>query len=203
MRKDTVCAKSDFFSAACKKEWLGEEKEKTIPVPEVLPDIFTLYAHWAYSGEVDLTILDDDRQAEEAAGLGDGYKSMSSKRRYLKQNRLVKLHIAADFLGDVPLKKQTIDLLTGTIGSVGLILNASHLNSIWEHTSHESGLRLLYLDYFIFKPVERLNLAKNKDELDPDLFFDPAMRQLSPLVGKTTARDRLRRSESYYDTPDP
>ncbi|TKA62182.1 hypothetical protein B0A55_10888 [Friedmanniomyces simplex] len=54
--KDRLCQSSDFFVAACAREW-QQGDEKIIRVPAIEPSTFELYTDWTYRHQIDLSLL--------------------------------------------------------------------------------------------------------------------------------------------------
>ncbi|KAK5679432.1 hypothetical protein LTS10_008250 [Elasticomyces elasticus] len=141
---DTVTIKSQFLTTACKKHWLKEDK--TIRLPDIEANIFRLYAHWAYTDDVGLDIMEDD---EDDPDVLIESPAVRKDRNHLPSLRLIDLHIAADFLGDESLKCRMIDRLTTFLDTHRLQHIDAIVTRVWMATTPHSGLRKLLLDYVL------------------------------------------------------
>lgn len=132
---------SEFFQAACRNEW-KEATSRMIKLPDVEPDIFSLYLFWVHRGKL----------AVRNERVTDGKHFADNTRA--TQTSLVKLWILADRLSDVRLCNTIIDeMIAATqicddIG--GFVLFPPDLTVlIWSATTAGRPIRQLIIDYFI------------------------------------------------------
>ncbi|KAK5679431.1 hypothetical protein LTS10_008249 [Elasticomyces elasticus] len=201
IHKDTVCQRSTYFRSACKPEWQDGQADKSIPLPEVQPGTFKLYAHWAYTGEIDLGVID---VKQEDGDIVDESRSVveSEKQRedwYQRARRLMELHVAADFLGDDKLKDRTIDTLTSLVGHRRRLHGiAKLLPYVWNATASGSGLRILLLDYVMTLHDGATFLKSIQQRLPAEFFTDLALAQLASYPGGRKDRMPLPARRRYY-----
>ncbi|KAK3658480.1 hypothetical protein LTR56_001891 [Elasticomyces elasticus] len=203
IHKDTVCQRSTYFRSACKPEWQDGQADKSIPLPEVQPGTFKLYAHWAYTGEIDLGVIDvkqeDGDSADEARSVVESEKQREDW--YQRAKRLMELHVAADFLGDDKLKDRTIDTLTSLVGHRRRMHGiAKLLPYVWNETSSGSGLRVLLMDYVMTLHAGATFIKSIQQRLPAEFFTDLALAQLALYPGGRKDRMPLpARRRAYYD----
>ncbi|KAK5717213.1 hypothetical protein LTR15_009102 [Elasticomyces elasticus] len=173
----TICRKSEFFTAACKREW-QEGKDKTIPLPDVSPRVFTSYVNWAYT---------DCRRSGVAKRRHESKGARGSARGSPPQN-IISLYLAADFLLDEALKERAIDTLLITW-------------KIWRSTATDSGLRRLILDTIVSHSNGSVYIAniRGDDTIPADFFIDLAERSLSLHGPLEEVKPTLFRKDHYYD----
>ncbi|KAK4888590.1 hypothetical protein LTR27_012542 [Elasticomyces elasticus] len=177
----TVRAKSKFFDAACQREWI-EGRERVVKLPEVEPETFELYATWMYQGKIDHETL--RMAAVFLAGanktrLGD----KQAKLCWTSTMDLMRLHVAADFLGDAELMKRAVDGITETItASIPFSYKLQEIVSyVWGSTSSKSGLRKIVLDYIVATGMHksmRDHLRKIQPNVPSDFFADLSFHSL-------------------------
>ncbi|KAF2773837.1 hypothetical protein EJ03DRAFT_347243 [Teratosphaeria nubilosa] len=99
VHKDPLCSSSEYFKVACSACW-REGRPEVIEVSHISPQIFEVYLHYVYTGELDI----------DAAGLADQSPAEGTPafRKHLGRG-LVNLYIAADVLMDQKLKNTIID----------------------------------------------------------------------------------------------
>ncbi|KAK5715808.1 hypothetical protein LTR17_016639 [Elasticomyces elasticus] len=176
--------KSTFFDAACQREWI-EGREKVVKLPEVTPDTFELYAAWVYQGKIEhealrkATIIIQQIQANvhhEVEEQDNDFWSTSTLD-------LMKLHVAADFLGDAELMNRVMDGITDIIAAEGCWLTRLKdiVPLVWGATVLGSGLRRMVLDYTVYlaKHQSMRNLLRLlQPELPSEFFADLALHSL-------------------------
>ncbi|KAK5691976.1 hypothetical protein LTR97_011147 [Elasticomyces elasticus] len=203
IHKDTICQRSTYFRSACKPEWQDGQADKSIPLPGVQPGTFKLYAHWAYTGEIDLGVIDikqeDGDSADEARSVIESEKQREDW--YQRARRLMELHVAADFLGDDKLKERTIDTLTSLVGHRRRMHGiAKLLPYVWNETSSGSGLRVLLMDYVMTLHDGATFIKSIQQRLPAEFFTDLALAQLASYPGGRKDRMPLpARRRAYYD----
>ncbi|KAK5717211.1 hypothetical protein LTR15_009100 [Elasticomyces elasticus] len=188
------------------REWL-KGQTKVVNLPEVKPKIFELYVTWSYFERIDLEILrlvetgnanplgrddeTDDETEEQRKVWADGTRS------------LVRLYVAADFLGDAGLKRHTIDCLANILEAINQLHGLGRLLIfVWQSTPPGSGLRKFMLDYIAsVRTLMHDWLAKLVGVLPTDFYVDLALHQL----WRARSSDDLRhnplpeRKHMYYD----
>ncbi|KAK3658478.1 hypothetical protein LTR56_001889 [Elasticomyces elasticus] len=214
VHQDTISQKSDFLTAACKHDWINEAK--TVPVPEIEPCTFKLYAHWAYTDGIDLDILDDDEEhkdsqpgfrkstsevdTERAEHSQDSCDQSKKDREYKDIKHLIDLHIAADYLGDPVLKDRIIDKLTGCIKHQRLpYLGGEILPFVWGATAPGSGLRKLLLDYVLALHKGFKYLEVWRDTIPAEFFYDLTQECLWVHGERPMMLPTYPRRKFYYD----
>ncbi|KAK3646341.1 hypothetical protein LTR56_003101 [Elasticomyces elasticus] len=199
----SICRKSEFFRAACKREW-QEGKDKTIPLPDIKPPIFTLYVNWAYTGVLDIEIGDSPDLVQNDSQSADGDDTTQKKKEVaswdLRQSNLVALHLAADFLLDEALKDRSIDGLLEIKGS-SLNLHSTLVSEIWGSTATGSGLRKLMLDRIISHSDGRDYIANRRGDsrVPAEFFIDVAERSLALHGPLRAVKPKLSRKDEHYD----
>ncbi|KAK5679433.1 hypothetical protein LTS10_008251 [Elasticomyces elasticus] len=193
----TICQKSEFFTAACKREW-QEGKDKTIPLPDVSPRVFTLYVNWAYTGVLDIEIADDPelQRADDSDVSPKAQEVALSKHRH---NNIISLYSAADFLLNEALKERAIDTLLHTWKSK--FVWPTLISKVWRSTATGSGLRRLILDTIVShsKGSDYIAQIRGDDSIPADFFIDVAERSLFLHGPLKEAKPTLSRKDQYYD----
>ncbi|KAK4893406.1 hypothetical protein LTR27_008302 [Elasticomyces elasticus] len=197
----TICRKSEFFKAACKREW-QESKDKTVPLPDIKPPVFTLYVNWAYTGVLDVEIIDDSLMAQDRSQDPDMIQAekdlaLSDHR----QSNIIALYLAADFLLDEELKERAIDKLLEVVWGSSFNLQPTRIAEIWASSATDSGLRRLILDTVIShsKGSNYIAQSRGDDKIPADFFIDVAERSLSLHGPLRAVKPTLSRKEHYYD----
>ena len=158
VHKAPLRSRSSFFESASRGEWI-EAKSKTISLSDTDPEIFETFVHWAYTSEVDLSLLQPPGEQIVATYL-----------------QLTKLWIFADKHLDFELCNRVIDLTVEGLerckyAGVGV------LQFIWPNTSPGSKLRKLHLD--VMSSYTFADYIKEYAEETPkELLLDLAVRYL-------------------------
>jgi hypothetical protein len=122
-----ICAKSKFFWAACREQWIGgtESPNRVIRLPNARPGTFRYYLNWVYTSDVVIEIEDD------ACGPNGIF------RRAIEQDRLIKLYVLGDVLDDLRLRNRVLkDLL-----NINETPFPRSVTWAYEHTPTTSNLR--------------------------------------------------------------
>ncbi|KAK5717215.1 hypothetical protein LTR15_009104 [Elasticomyces elasticus] len=201
VHSDAICRSSDFFVAACKREW-QEGEERTVPLPEIGPEIFTVYANWAYSGELEVEIVDSPDETDFPVSAGD--EAAQTKHEHAlwmaRRSNLIALYIAADFLRDDALKSRTIEAVLNLRGKRHkLYMLPSLISQIWQSTAPTSGLRRVLMDHFISSKGGDSLLVGVRGQVPPDFFADLAVRTLQVHGPLREVKPSLLRRKHYYD----
>ncbi|KAJ8061700.1 hypothetical protein OCU04_009500 [Sclerotinia nivalis] len=156
--RNSLCAASPFFEAACKQEWQGTEKD-IIRLPEEQPEVIRTFVHWIYVDEhIYLSLKDFDTR--EPADLPAGI--------------LVKLYVLGDKYQVPRLRNQVMDALTSyrLKGEHGYALEV--LDYACKNTAKDSALRKYLastaVDYLCEEALYHLD-----EKLYPELIHDIAM----------------------------
>ncbi|KAK3645080.1 hypothetical protein LTR56_002702 [Elasticomyces elasticus] len=201
----TVRAKSKFFDAACQREWI-EGRERVVKLPEVDPETFELYATWMYQDKIDHEAL---RMAAVVLASADKARSgdlQHAKFYWTSTLDLMRLHVAADFLGDAELMKRAVDGITETINASGpsVYKLQSIASYVWASTSSKSGLRRIVLDYIVATggpKSMRDHLRKLQSNVPSEFFAELALHSLTALRHPDAAKFEplTARRHKYYD----
>ncbi|KAK5742357.1 hypothetical protein LTR17_003369 [Elasticomyces elasticus] len=200
---DTICRRSDFFVAACRREWL-EGQDKKIPLPGIEPNIFTLYANWAYSGVLDVEIVDDPEPAQDCHGQADGDDTVQGKEVLWgqRQSNIIALYLAADYLRDEVLKERAIDgLLDTMVKSRNLYIRPTLISEIWGSTVTGSGLRMVITDKLMSSAegCRYIEMRRGDNKVPAEFFVDIAQRLLFMHGPVRALEPSLSRRERYYE----
>ncbi|KAK3658477.1 hypothetical protein LTR56_001888 [Elasticomyces elasticus] len=199
----TICQKSEFSASACKREW-QEGKDKTVPLPDIRPKVFTLYVNWAYTGVLDVEIGDDLELVQDSPQSADDDHMIQKKKEVelwdLRQSNIIALYLAADFLLDEALKDRAIDGLLDTVGKTFKVEPAL-ISEIWALTTTGSGLRRVILDTIISHSngPNFIAIKRSDDRIPTEFFADIAERLLDVHGPATAVQPTLLRREHYYD----
>ncbi|KAK3641170.1 hypothetical protein LTR56_011410 [Elasticomyces elasticus] len=203
----TVRAKSKFFDAACQREW-NEGRERVVKLPEVDPETFELYATWMYQDKIDHEAL---RMA--AFVLDSGITTLSGEQHvkfcWTSTLDLMRLHVAADFLGDAELMKQAVDGITEIITASGPFAYKLQgiVSYVWGSTSSKSGLRKIVLDYIVAAGMHksmRNHLREIQSNVPSDFFADLSLHTLKAFSHLDAAFEPLpARKYRYYEGYEP
>jgi hypothetical protein len=127
VHKDTICEKSKFFEAAVSTNRWKEGQDNVVRLPEVDPDEFRTYIHWAYTGK----FLPEIQW--ETADVGEHEAKTSYMHGY----------ILADLLDDHELRTHTLETLIDTCIHWTTFPRGETCEHVWEHTPPGSPLRTL------------------------------------------------------------
>jgi hypothetical protein len=153
VNKDKLSVRSKFFKAAIAKKW-KEGEEEVVRLPEVEPDIFQMYADWAYSNVVT-----------------PAYPLRAETRS------LVKLFLLGDFLDDIRLRIKTMELLVASVKTVNTFPSVDSIALIWNNTTAESLLRTWMLD-IVAKYSDQAAFARWTDKLPAGFVLQVALKFL-------------------------
>ena len=134
VHKNVITGRSAFFRAAVEGPF-KEAEEKTVRLPEIDPDLFSVYLQWIYSDKI--VILGAGDIAKDTGG---------SKQRAL----LIELYILADALDDRRLRNRTTDEFIDLCRSTSWP-GCKSIKRIWNSTPEGSKLRKLLIDYEMSK----------------------------------------------------
>ncbi|UJO25278.1 hypothetical protein CLAFUW4_14531 [Fulvia fulva] len=132
--KDTICATSEYFKAACTKQWV-EGQTGVIELADGKPDTFQTYLHWTYTKEFDLTNMFANTRKRCCYGWRD----------------MTALWTLADYLGNRELRNACIDIIYAQMkAQPARGIRASTVVEIFEYTPSGSGVQRLIADHVAF-----------------------------------------------------
>lgn len=114
---DIICARSDFFKAACKEHW-QEGQARVVPLPDTEPDTFQMYMDLLCNRLV--------------------YDNASSSLP------LIKFYVLGNFLGDVKTRNQAMRLLLSPKQED--CPSTVSVDFVWKNTTSGSLLRKWAID---------------------------------------------------------
>jgi hypothetical protein len=121
-----ICAKSKFFEAACRKEWL---ERRQVPLPDVEPRLFEVYYDWVYDGEIKWD-KEEDQKIED-------------------QKIHVEAYIMGEFLDDEKFCSEIIKAMIGKLSKWGRAYSEELIWRIWDGTPSKSPLRKFLLQWML------------------------------------------------------
>ncbi|KAK4893404.1 hypothetical protein LTR27_008300 [Elasticomyces elasticus] len=198
---DKLRAKSEYFKAACQREW-AEGQKKTVELPEIRPETFDIYTTWAYFGKIDIEVLG---LIEEHPDKLFTHESKEERQIWIDSTMsLIRLHVASDYLGDKELKRRTIDGLISVIGARRTLhMLRDVLSYIWNSTPPKAGLRKFLLDYVVSRRGGIHEwLRERENDLPSEFFVDLAIHHLKAshtAHSKPQVEPSLARKHMYYD----
>ncbi|KAK4539869.1 hypothetical protein LTR36_010263 [Oleoguttula mirabilis] len=197
VHKDVLCKKSDFFVAACSRQWM-DGQQKTVRVPAIEPHIFAVYVHWLYSDKVDI-----EGSTENIGAPWKDNRHHSVKDLY----RLAMLYVAADVVLDAALKDAIIDNLTVKVErNKTLALDGECVVYACQHTVRGCALQRCFVDRVLScEPFMRQGFLENYEQMLPKEFFcDLAARVfgLAKECAYSDFRPKVSRRDLYRDSPD-
>ncbi|KAF2874076.1 hypothetical protein BDV95DRAFT_565353 [Massariosphaeria phaeospora] len=111
---------SFFFDSALKDGW-KENEQKAISLPSVIPEIFTVYVKWLYTGQFFLTRDGDDRVVKDDA------TGKILKRNSTEWWRWKACYELADFIQDSDFKDACVDVALELMKSIGYCMQMGNL----------------------------------------------------------------------------
>jgi hypothetical protein len=187
---------SEFFQAACRNEW-KEGTSRIIKLPDVEPDIFSLYLFWVHRGKLAVRHEWDPRDE-------DWYTHAN-----FAQTRLIKLWILADRLADIRLRNATMDEMIAAVGRLSDEYNfdlftPDMTNVVWSATTPGRPLRRLLLDFRI-SDVWVEDVEENMDEFHPEFLKElmlAALNKVNYQDDVISPFDRVTNEHCYYHDHD-
>lgn len=132
--------KSEFFQAACRNEW-KEASSRVVKLPDVEPEIFSLYLFWVHRGKL---AVRNGRHPRNEESVDDACAVQLS---------LVKLWILADRLGDIELRNAVIDEMVNTARHeyvcAPTLFSPEITVLIWSATTARRSLHTLLIDLYL------------------------------------------------------
>jgi hypothetical protein len=142
IHESIIKPKSPFVQMALSKEW-KEAKERIIPLPDDDPEIFKIYQHWLYFGQIYCVYL------------------FGQPKEYAV---LAKASVLGDKLMDGDFKDAVIDCIVDALCK-DQVFDVGLTNYVYEHTTATSPLRRLWQDIYMW--------AGNPTWLDENVIPEP------------------------------
>lgn len=151
-----ACANSSFFKVSCSENWI-EGQERLVRLPEHTAQTFEVFIHWAYSRELDLSTMDDEKLLAEAEQL------FFTPPSYYNCAQVWSL---AHYLGSPELQNRVIDrMIEKLLVSDSGVSNFS-LQYIWSISPPDSPIRNLMIDATVRM---KRRLPANLEELPTEI----------------------------------
>ena len=199
VHKNIICNRSPYFVAASSEAWQQQEEKGVVRLSSVDADTFTVYAHWIYTGAIDLDIVETEDKCHHREAARHNRKC----ERLFYSKILVKLYLAGDLLIDRKLKNVTMDKLLDHIqfcleaGECPFSWNS--VDRIWSNTADDSPLRKCVLDYFLTQTTETGFRRNNAEKINAQFLLDLCNRHFE--TGRTreyTFFKSLRGTADWY-----
>lgn len=155
-----ICKTSKFFAAACLNGW-KEDRERTIHLPEVDPQLFQAYLHWIYTTEVDLD-------------LPEPYKEGYHRARDA-QAKLLEFYILADFVKDVRLRNRIMQKFAESLDGCKRLPSLEIYEDAFEQLPPCSPLRRMLVDVMM-RRMRTEYFAQTASRLPRDLLQEMAIK---------------------------
>jgi hypothetical protein len=172
LHSNVFIARSGFFKAARKPEWLNDPT-KPVDLQNEEPEVFSTYLNYVYFGvgalQINADEPQDDRGAEEYEDLGPDaflcseaehaarYKEEFGSRRmysrYLDQGHRIfaDLYLLADRLRDLETCNSVIDELIRFSDKGGRTFNGDVIRRVYDATAHGNPLRKMVRDECVYQ----------------------------------------------------
>ena len=137
VHKDVICAKSDFFIAACSGNW-RENEDGVVRLPTVEARVVKLYIHWCYANKVEVAILNDSKVDDVADNNKDWCR--------LRTKVLIRSYAAANMLLDEMLMDAIMDGMIRLDSGDLLKLSHKSVQEVMENVGTGSELYALIVD---------------------------------------------------------
>lgn len=152
-----ITSTSHYFKTALKDSWNCPDGALTVEGIE--PNLFGVYVHWLYSGDID-----------------DNYDSVSlwPHQAWPTSSELIELFIFGDMVLDRTFCNRLLDQLLRYYSLSRLKPNADDMNAVWTKAPRGSPLRTLLLDYFVIG-LDRARLkrwVKRRENLSNEFMLD-------------------------------
>jgi hypothetical protein len=175
VHKDSICAKSKFFKAACSERWI-EGKHKVVKLPDLTARDFQTYVHWVYTSRIEV-------KSEEVEQKEDDH---------------LKTYILGDVLDDYQLRNAVMDQLINSIPLPKTQASPSFHKHVYECTPAGSPLRKFLVDCKIHDGC-RKDFAGNSEKYPVEFLQELAVALLRkvPTTKDETLITSLRRSYKW------
>lgn len=173
VHKSAVCKNSKFFQAACGREW-KEGQERVIRLPEADPEVFNVYAHWAYTETLDMSLM-----PEPSLRAND----RNSPPAYIN---LGKVWILGNFLHDHIVGNRVIDRFLQKLDSdPAARVHTQSLEHIWNNTPQGCGLQRVLLETMAVRITEE-DFEKYRQDYPQDFLFELAKNTFQSRKGQVS-----------------
>ncbi|KAK4555426.1 hypothetical protein LTR86_007723 [Recurvomyces mirabilis] len=176
IHKDIVCAKSDFFAAACTGTW-RESTDGVVRLPTVEADIVKLYVHWCYANDIEVDVLEAVQMpSDKLVGHRD------SRRRSTTQ-ALISLYVAANMLLDDHLKDCIMDEMIRLGSEKSFLFVSGSVQEVLDTLGTDSKIYIFIVDYIAARGLHRKSLAGGLVTFPPRFLAEVVVR-MSEVSGK-------------------
>lgn len=174
VHKEIICAKSKFFKAACTERWL-EGQQKTIRLPEVIPQIFQYYVDWVYTNNISKDGLPGSHQP------------------------CIRMYLLGTYLNDVKFQNKSMELIVALNDKlVNTHPGIGSAQLIWENTTPDSLLRKWFVDN-IAQKVSSDFLASEYADMPTEAIHQLAVKLKQTIEhGPMAATPRIPQKASDY-----
>lgn len=171
IHEDLICAKSNFFAAACSdsKRWV-EGKEKQVRLPEVNPSVFQSYLSWVYSTSLNITELTTDQIDQD--------QLPDTRNRNVAKH--LELYFLGDVLDDVRLRNKVMQILVLDTDNAPCLQTIAR---VWEKTPEDSPVRRMIVDRAVLR-TKRENLIANMTRYPANFVQHVAVKLLQEVSTK-------------------
>lgn len=167
IHEDLIKPRSEFVRLALVGEW-KEAHERTIPLPEDDPDVFSVYQHYLYSG------LIHTRYNNAFSKKDDEYRM------------LVRAYILGEKIMDQDFKDSITDAIIEKLRSLRRF-DASLTSLVFDNTPSTSPLRRLWMDaYYHFGSSEWLDASACGSPINGEFLADFSRHQMRSRTGFAT-----------------
>lgn len=172
IHEDLIRPRSEFVRLALVGEW-KEAQERTIPLPEDDPNVFSVYQHYLYSGLV------HTRYNNTLSKKDDGTLSKKDD----EYRMLVQAYILGEKIMDQDFKDSVTDAIIEKLRSVRRF-DTSLTSLVFDNTPSTSPLRRLWMDaYYHFGSSEWLDAGACSSPINGEFLADFSRHQMRSRTG--------------------
>ena len=189
VHQSVLCSSSEFFRAKAKPEW--SNGQATVDLRHISEEAFTIYATWAYGGD----IVRNGRDLDEEV-IPDNKATQPVKEDWQALAEAIAL---GEELMDKAFEHSVLDVMVYAAGTFSnkevareVMCHALPVQVIYDGTPEGSGARNLILD--IFKRHKDF-LEQCDDDLPPEFLKDLAMKLLK---GEDKDKSGLAENPCWY-----
>ena len=184
IHRATLCRHSTCFKSACSKEW-KEGEESHVRLPEADPKVFAVYAHWAYTGTLDASLM-----------------NMNLIDCLEFDLPLGKTWILSNFLGDDKFCNVIVDdLLLQFDQKEFYVVSASTATYICDNTAEESKLKVAICD-MVAARMTTVQFTANREKYPHEVFVEMASRYAASQVPQAHTKMYPRRGDYHLTEQD-
>lgn len=186
VHKNIVCQSSRFFRAATTGQWKKATK-KTVPLPDIKPEIFGAYVGWLYTGDIDVKASPDIKYNA----------SMDWPTLAEIQLKLTGAFCLGDYLQDSKFRNSVVDEFKAVVEGGKKVLTPNTKQYLWNHVNQDSQLMDMIVDYHItgLKPDK---FDEGVDEYPYDFIVKIAQRAIRHRRVDVDKRMPENRPRCYY-----